>query len=587
MDQLDEIRQKIDIVDLVSQYVPLKPAGRNHKANCPFHAENTPSFMVSPERQIFKCFGCSSGGDIFKFLMLIEGLEFGEAVRKLAERAGVKLEKYRSSPEEEKKKKFFEINHLALEYYHYLLTSHPAGKKALDYTLGRGITRESIDRFKIGYAPSMWDGVQKFLVGKKKYQAEFIEKAGLILPNNRGGYYDRFRDRLIFPLRYYQDNVCGFAGRLIPPAPEDQAKYINSPETPVYQKSRLLYDLSVTRGAIRKQDQAVVVEGELDMISSFQAGIENVVAIKGSALTEDQLILLKRYTKNLVLALDADFAGNKAAQRGIELADKQGFSIKVVSVKGSKDPDEAAQKDPAGWLAQVKKAVSVYDYLFEFAFTNFDERLAEGKRQIGGFLTPILAKITDRIMRGHYIALLADRLEVGEEAIITEVERAQQRLERGRDEAESSFQSVRQTRREVLEEYLMALCLQGEVWEWFAKKNHQKLLLNPVHQKIAQAVGEYLKKRKNKKVQALTKKIPAEASEIFDNLYLRDLGAVVEADRVVEEVEKTAAQIERLDLKKQLARIGREMKLIEQGKGERKKLTRLNQEFRDLSAKLV
>ncbi|MCJ7827973.1 DNA primase, partial [Patescibacteria group bacterium] len=446
MDQLDEIRQKVDIAEFIGEYTPLKKAGRNLKAPCPFHSENKPSFMVSPERQIFKCFGCGVGGDIFKFLMLIEGLEFGEAVRKLAERAGVALKKYRVSPEEEKKKKYFEVNDLATEYYHYLLTQHPAGKKALDYILGRGITLKSLQEFKIGFAPLMWDGVQKYLVDKKKYSPQILEQAGLALPNNRGGYYDRFRGRLMFPLRDYQGNICGFAGRVIPPASDDQAKYINSSETPVYQKSRLLYGLSLTRGQIRKQDQAVVVEGELDLISSYQAGVFNVVAIKGSALTEGQLILLKRYTKNLALALDADFAGNKAAQRGIELADKMGFAIKVVEVKGGKDPDEAAQKDPKGWCAQIKKAVSVYDYLFHFAFSSYDERSAEGKRQIGQFLVPILAKMTDGIVRGHYISLLAQRLRIREEAVVAEVEKVKPEFS-SREKQAVSFQSVRQTRR--------------------------------------------------------------------------------------------------------------------------------------------
>lgn len=587
MDQLEEIKQKISIVDLVSEYVTLKPAGRNQKAPCPFHAENKPSFMVSPERQIFKCFGCNLGGDIFKFLMLIEGLEFGEAVRKLAERAGVKLKRYQPSPEEEKKKILYEINHLAAEYFHYLLTSHQVGKKALDYILGRGIAKKSLETFKIGFSPPGWDGLQKYLVGKKNYQPELLEKAGLISPNRRGGYYDRFRNRIMFPLRDYQANVCGFAGRVIPPS-DDEAKYINTSETPVYRKSRLLYDLSVTRGAIRKADQAVVVEGELDMISSYQAGVENSVAIKGSALTEDQLIVLKRYTQNLVLALDADFAGNAAAQRGIELADKMGFAVKVVEVQGGKDPDEAAQKDPENWRKQVKRAVGVYDYLFSFAFQHHDERSVEGKRQIGRFLVPVMAKMSDAIVRGHYISLLAERLRVTEAAIEAEVEKAQAALGSKEAQRQADFAPVRQSRREVLEEYVMALGLQSDHWPRLVTAKKKKMILLPAHRKIVKALAKVLQAdEKKREVQVLAKSLPAEVVEIFDRLYLKDLGGSLEPEQAEKELDKAIAEIRNIDIKTRLTQISRELKQIEDTRGGKEKLRELNQEFRDLSAKLA
>ncbi len=301
MDQIEEIRSKIDLVAFISETVPLKKAGRNFKGLCPFHTEKTPSFIVSPERQIWKCFGCQKGGDAFGFLMEIERIEFGEALRILAKKTGVVLQSYRPSQSESEKDKLYQINHLAAEFFHYLLLNHRAGKKALNYILQRGISKQSLEKFKLGYAPAMWDGLQGFLVGKKGYKAEDLEKAGLIIKRageqesrKVEGYYDRFRDRLMFPLSDHRGNVVGFAGRVLDPEVKE-AKYVNTPETAVYHKSDLLFPLDVTKEEIKKENCAMVVEGELDAISSYQVGLKNVVAIKGSALSEEQSRLLKRF----------------------------------------------------------------------------------------------------------------------------------------------------------------------------------------------------------------------------------------------------------------------------------------------------
>jgi DNA primase len=244
MDQLEEIKRKIDIVELINSYVPLKKAGRNFKALCPFHSEKTPSFMVSPERQIWHCFGaCNEGGDIFGFLMKIENLDFGEAVRELAKKAGVKLTRYQPSEEERSKQLLYEINHLAAEYYHFLLLNHPFGKKALDYILGRGIKKDSLVLFKIGFAPDDWRSLQAYLVNKKGYKAQDLERVGLVIKTQKGDFYDRFRGRLMFPLKDYHNNVRGFAGRLLDPQAKE-AKYVNTPETFIYHKSELLFGLS-------------------------------------------------------------------------------------------------------------------------------------------------------------------------------------------------------------------------------------------------------------------------------------------------------------------------------------------------------
>lgn len=589
MDQLDEIRQKINIVDLVGERVALKKAGRNFKALCPFHSETQPSFIVSPERQIFKCFGCGEGGDIFQFLMKTEGMDFGEALRSLAKRAGVKLKPFRSSEGDQRRQLFYEINHLAAEFYHYLLLNHRVGKKALDYILGRGITKDSIKFFKLGFSPEMWDGLQRFLVRKKAYQPADLEEAGLIIKGSRQGFYDRFRNRLIFPLRDHRGNICGFAGRVL--AKDAQtAKYINSPETLVYHKSRLLYGLWLTRSEIKKADSVVLVEGELDAISSYQAGVKNVAAIKGSALTEDQLNLLNRFSQNLILAPDSDFAGDAAARRGIELADSLGFSIKVVEVKGGKDPDEVAQKDPGLWRKLVTEAVPIYDYFLDSAFNRFNARQAEGKRKIGQELVPILTKISDKIVQAHYLSRLAARLGVAERAIIDEIEKFSAPIDL-KSPRQAVSEPSKKSRREVLEGYLLALCFQSENWPILTKRKVKKLVITSVFIKIIEAVSKYLKKFKTLESERLVKTLPAELTEIFDSFYLYDLGDWFENKQKVEiEIEKTIKELEKEELKKQLKILADEIRALEKGKKEKgikEKSKKLNEEFRDLSAKLA
>jgi DNA primase len=593
MDQLEEVKQKINLIELINEYVPLKKAGRNFKALCPFHSETAPSFIVSPERQIWKCFGCGEGGDAFGFLMKIEGMEFGEALRKLAKKAGVKLRPFEPSETYQKKQQFWEINHLASEFYHYLLLKHRVGKKALAYILNRGISKELLKLFKLGFAPNMWDGLQRFLVKKKGYRLNDLREVGLIIKGRRRGFYDRFRGRLMFPLRDHQGNICGFAGRVLQkevkdlPAGRQGPKYINSPETPVYHKSRLLYGLWLTRREIKKADAVVLVEGELDAISSWQAGVKNVVAIKGSALTGDQLNLLKRFTQNLVLAPDSDLAGDAVARRGIELADSLGFSIKVVQIRGGKDPDEVAQKDPRFWQKQVSQAVPIYDYFLDSALARFDVKTAEGKRKTGQELVPILAKISDNIVRGHYVAQLASRLGVSQEAVIREVEKRAGQTPSA-SLPKTVLEATKKERQEVLEEYLFALCLQSKNWSVLTKRRVKKLITSPAFLGIAEKISKYLKKYKTIKSERLAKMLPAELTEIFDRLYLYDLGDWLEKEeKVKKEIAQTIRELEKISLKKRLSLISQKIKELEREKGDPKEIKKLNEEFRDFSTKLV
>ena len=427
--QVEEIKGKIDIVELVQEYLPLKRAGRNFKGLCPFHGEKTPSFMVNPELQIFKCFGCSEGGDVYEFYQKMEGVEFGEALRVFAKRVGVALTGYQMSQGEEVKEVLLAINHLAGEYYHYLLTKHELGKEAMKYLKGRGISEEVIEIFKLGYAPDGWDFVMKFLVGKKNYKIEDLERAGLTIKSqntnsNIQNYYDRFRNRVMFPLNNHRGQTVGFAGRVMPGADEKSGgKYVNTPETEVYHKGELLYGLDINKTEIKKMGWVVVVEGEIDSISSYLADVKNVVAIKGSALTEKQVELLRRYVDTLVLGLDADVAGDAAVRRGIEVAQKAGLLIKIINSKSEtlnpkhfKDPGEWGIADPVGWKKAVFEAIPIYDFYIESAVERHGLD-AIGKQRVGRELVPIWAKMDDEIVRAHYIKKLAGVLGVGEEDI--------------------------------------------------------------------------------------------------------------------------------------------------------------------------
>ena len=592
MDQLEEIKKRIDIVDFISQYINLKKAGRNFKAVCPFHQEKTPSFVVSPERQIWHCFGaCSEGGDIFGFLMKMENLDFSEAVRELAKRAGVKLTQFRPKKGEKRKQIWYETNHLTGEFYHYLLTDHPAGKKARDYILGRGISKESLKLFKIGFSSNSWSDLQKFLIDKKKYLRTDLENTGLIIRSDSGQFYDRFRSRIMFPLKDHRGNICGFSGRILLQDVKE-AKYINTPETPLYHKSDLLYGLFEAKETIKKKDQVILVEGELDVISSYQVGVKNVVAIKGSALTENQVKLLGRFTKNIILALDQDAAGDQAARRGIEIADKEEMNIKVVELKKGKDPDEIAQKNPGLWKKLIKEAVPVYDYFIDSAFNRFNGDIIEGKRKISQEIIPILSKISNEIIQAHYSRLLAERLKVPEESILEEIEKQESSSSLSYNVSPSLEKAVeKKSRREKLEDYLFSLAFQSDKWKLLKRRRVQRLIKTYRLERILETLRKYFKKYKSIESSRLAKMLDPELLNTFDKFYLSDLGDLIEdEEKLDKEFNKILDRLEDVDLREKLGEISDKIKELEKkdkiSSKEQKKLVKFYLEFRDLSKRL-
>src|SRR4030042_4802474 len=493
MDQIDEVKQKTDIVSVISGYIELKKAGRNYKALCPFHGEKTPSFMVSPELQIYKCFGCGESGDVFSFLEKYEGMEFGEALKYLADKAGIKLKPLHPGQFGEKER-FFEINRVASKFYNYVLLNHPAGKEALKYlTRERGLKIDTVKKFQLGFSPYKEDALAKVLI-KRKYQESELINDGLVYRGR--GLVDRFSGRVIFSLFDQRGNIVGFQGRILPQDErQDKAKYINSPEPPVYHKSRVLYGMDLAKAEIKKKKEVVVVEGELDMISSWQSEIKNIVAIKGSALTDEQIGLISRFAEKLTLALDSDFAGDIAARRGIAAAFGSGIEVKVASLNGFKDPDEMARKNPAGLIRSLEKAVGIWDFYVNSVFSKYDLKTGEGTRKISKEIVPILSSIPDRIVQAHYIEMVADKLGVPISAVADEVLKTKPSLSAAKAKGDVEMPEERKTRRELLEERLMILTLQTQPKLLFAG-NRSKLIRGRLNQRLIAEVEKYLNKNK-------------------------------------------------------------------------------------------
>lgn len=422
----DRIKERLDLVDVINGYVTLQKAGTaNFRARCPFHQEKTPSFYVSKERQMWHCFGCGEGGDHFTFVQKIEGMEFGEALRLLAAKAGVELEGYR--PEvENAKQRLLGVLDAAARYWSGLLWNEPVGAAARAYLLRRGVSREVAESFRLGYAPESWDATSAELA-RRGYRADEIAQAGLSIPRERGGgAYDRFRGRIMFPIANHHGHIVGFTGRILNPE-STEAKYVNTPETVLYKKGAILYGFDRARDAIKKAGRAVLVEGNVDVIACHRIGMIEAVAVSGTALTDSQLALLARVTTTLVLAFDADAAGAAAAVKSVDMALAHGFTVRVARLPdgAGKDADECIAKNPDLWRRIVANAQTFMEDAFERIPRVMDLRTAEGKRDAGNALLREIAKLKDPLEQTHWIQQLASLVNVPE-AILREQLRARE-----------------------------------------------------------------------------------------------------------------------------------------------------------------
>ena len=421
--QVEEIKNRLDIVEVISEYVSnMKQAGGNWKGLCPFHNEKTPSFMVSKDKQIWHCFGCGEGGDVISFVQKIENIEFPEALKILAKRAGVTL-RYEDKSLSNQKTKLLDILEAAARFYHYNLLKMPEAEGARTYLFGkRALTEDTVEKFFLGFAPNSWDSAINFLRGKE-FTENDIFLAGLSVKKERGsGFYDRFRGRIMFPIRDIHGHVIGFTARLMPEAEKKEnagGKYVNTPQTLVYDKSRVIFGLDFAKQEIKKENLAVMVEGNMDVIASHQAGVQNVVASSGTAMTVEQVNLLKRYSPNLAISFDADLAGSTAAMRGIDVALKEGINIKVIMLTPEigKDPDDYIKKDPNLWRDAIANSMAFMDYYIKKTLNGLDLRKVEDKKKAAKTLLAELIKIPDKVEQTFYLEKLANILGVPEQVL--------------------------------------------------------------------------------------------------------------------------------------------------------------------------
>ncbi len=415
---IEAVQARSDIVEVISRYVPLKKAGRNFKAPCPFHNEKTPSFVVSPDKQIYHCFGCGAGGNVFSFLMKQEGLQFPEVIEMLAENAGIVLPRdiSRGGPSE-LDNRLYKINELASGFFQENLANNRSAK---EYLASRGVGGEAINKFKMGCAPDAWEALINFLK-TKGIEASLVEKAGLAVSNDKGGHYDRFRKRITFPIIDLKDRILGFGARVMD---SSLPKYINSPETPIYSKGRNLYGLNFSREAIKKKGHALIVEGYLDFLVPYQAGIQNIIATLGTALTVDQAKLLKRFAKTMVLVYDPDEAGESASLRGLDIFVSEDMNVYIAELPQGLDPDGYIRKNGAeDFIKLIKSSKNIFDYKFDKLSRRFNPADTGGKAAIVNEMLPTISKIGNAVARSEMLKKLAQRLSVDEDAVKAELKK--------------------------------------------------------------------------------------------------------------------------------------------------------------------
>lgn len=582
--QVEEIKKKLDIVEVINKFVPLKKRGRHYVACCPFHQEKTPSFVVSPELQIYKCFGCGKAGDVFTFVQEYNRIDFKDALEDLAKMAGIKLVRStKISGEESIKKRLFEINRETAKFYNYILLKHELGKEALEYIKKRNISEETINKFLIGFAPPDGRLIINYLL-KKGYKTEELYKTGSFGKSQykQGQSYDRFSDRLIFPQIDFRDRIVGFSGRILPSNKnQNLAKYINSPETEIYHKSQMFYGLNLAKESIKKNNLAIIVEGELDMISPYQAGIENVVAIKGTALTEEQLQLIRRYAETLILGLDSDFAGNKAMIRSIELADKMDFEIKILDLEEKyKDPDEAINKDLDFFKKKLNEAETIWDFILASSVKNYGIDSPRGKKLILATVLPFLAKINNLVIRVDYIKKVSQTIDSDEESVAEEFKKY---LNQNK-ESISNLKKINKIEekgdmRERLEERYLILALRLQ-----KPKIAIKLLKWKTPRFIK--IGEVIEKITKFEAKKVAENLDPELLDTFNNLYLKAFEDQNSAEERRKERSKILRQIKELELKDRLKSLSDIIANLE-ASGDEKEIAKVEANYAQILTKLA
>lgn len=585
MDQVGQIREKIDLVSYIAEFIPLKKAGSNFKAPCPFHNEKTASLFVSPGRQIWKCFGCQKGGDVYTFLMEYEHIEFIEALKELAKRTGIGLEQFRyDSQAGLVKDKIYALNTLASEFYHYVLTKHPAGNRALSYLLEeRGITKELMNTFMLGFSPPSGVSLANYLLNKKSYAKKDLVEAGLGI-EKRGGIVDFFRSRVMFPLYDHRGNCIGFSARILTDS-LDIPKYVNTRETMVYHKGNVFYGLNIAKEEIKKTNRALVVEGEFDVISCYHNGITNAIAVKGTAFTDAQARLLSRFAQKITLCFDKDSAGQNAIIRSIPHLEKYGFTITVCLIPNGKDPDESFKNDPYALKKALKEDVNVYDYLLASALETYDKTTAEGKKKITNELLVVYSGIQNEIVKEHYLKKLSFELDTSYESLMRELEK-QSKAQIG---VEKTVSHSKKSREEILEEYLIALIVQSsnskQIIQKAASVLEDVIDKQKAHQKIFHHLVLYSRQVDKFDASGFAKILPSELLDAYNTCFVLPLPTLLEDTKYMEEAEKVAKELRIVYLRSKIKELGEKIKEKEKN-GTTEELENLQAQFSALVSRL-
>lgn len=551
---LDEVKKKIDIVDFIGGFITLKKSGRNFKAICPFHQEKTPSLVISPDRQIWHCFGaCQTGGDALSFFMKWNNLTFYEALKELAEKFGIPLSKTDFTDTKwQQKERLLSLNRVVSEYYHYLLTSHRIGEKARDYLTKRNINQKIINIFELGYAPDSWNSLLNYLKKKKFTPSEGVD-AGVVIKSEKGSFYDRFRKRIIFPLFNQNGQVIGFSGRTL--TNEKGAKYVNTPETILYHKRETLFGINKTKDAIKKKGTALLVEGEFDMLSCFRVGITHTVAVKGSAVTHEQLLLLKRYTQKITFCLDADLSGQETTKKAIADAEQLGFEICIIALDPYKDPDEAITHDLTLFKKKSENPLPVYDFIIHTSQQRYPNSDALSKKKIGDDIAPFLLTINNPIVQSYYVKKVAQLLDVeprSVESLMQKIKR--QKILRKRVPIKRTTQDI--DRFDLMQKYILHRLFQDDNPSVFLTT--MQSIFDPsdfstvAYQKILNELNIFLKRTPAFEIQQFIQTLSPSLLPIFDEILLFDM-ALFDPNAGEATSTRTLYELKRLSLKKKIS----------------------------------
>jgi DNA primase len=587
-DSISQIKQKLDIVDVIGAYVSLKKAGKNYKGVCPFHSENTPSFMVSQELQIFKCFGCGESGDMFSFIEKLEGVDFTGALELLAEKAGVALEKSDYDAHAQLKKHLFYINDLTAKFYNYLLTKHVLGRDGLAYiSKKRELTNETVQKFQLGYAPMNGDVLIGFLL-KKNITLVDMFAAGVVSRRTEGsGYIDKFRGRITFPFVGIDGKVVGFSARTIY---DKEPKYLNTSETLVFQKSSFLYGLDKAKLEIKKHG-AVFVEGQMDVISAHQGGFTNVIASSGTAITDNQLDILSRYTKDLIFCLDSDTAGVAAVFRAVDLAEKKDFNIKIALLpEGFKDIDELIKKDKSGVEHMLSHAVPAYDFFITATVKKYDTHSPDGKKKIMEDLTAKFSTMHNKVLLDHYSQEIAFILGLSKDTVLTVLTTNNSNLLHEPKKSTPNYQkeaTVLISPTKTPEYYLIALILHLDILsiDTTLKLLKSSDFTDKVTASIFDALLYYRQNNTDFNINKLLESLIDSERDLTRDLYLSQDLESLSPELLQIELDNTIKRIKKESTRRRIKLLSEKIKLAEKENND-KLIGELTSELKDLSKEL-